>query len=418
MSKRAKAKGLYQRGAYWLDWDRKRDGSLRTPFLTIFWYDADRGRTRSTSTGSRDVAEGKAALDHHYLTHSEGQDICPTCGQRRGAGSGYLLLQSISDYLVMKADGDSAIPHRIAHVTEFIAERGDLTLTCERVTEDWVKQFRGWLAKRPIVSKTGKTRERALSTIENSVIQLAAAINLSHDRGDTSRPALFKPIPTKDINRSPQHRSDIKELAAMFAYASDTRFPKKRGPLHRFLIASVATLGRPDAVHDISLDHERRQWNGAARILALNPKGRRQTKKYRPIIPVAWQAALHFDGGEGFYVGVGSVRSAWDSMSEDLGLPKEGEAGMKLIRRSMAKLLRDRLPKVDWPEIEMFLGHAKFAATSDIYAPFDPDYLAAAKVEIEAIIDEIETLAPGAFRRSNTGDDAEIIPIHGAKQRA
>ena len=30
---------LYRRGKYWLDWDRKADGALRTPFLTIFWYD-------------------------------------------------------------------------------------------------------------------------------------------------------------------------------------------------------------------------------------------------------------------------------------------------------------------------------------------------------------------------------------------
>ncbi len=210
MSGRAKAKGLYQRGPYWLDWDRRKDGELRSPYLTIFWYDAGCGRTRSTSTGARDVAKGKAALDRHYLTHTEGQDICPTCGQRRAGGSGYLLLQSISDYLIMKSDGDTAIAHRLAHITDFIAERGDLTLLCERVTEDWVKQFREWLAKRPIVSKTGITRDRALSTIENSVIQLAAAINLSHSRGDTSRPAQFKPIPTKDINRTPQHRSDLR----------------------------------------------------------------------------------------------------------------------------------------------------------------------------------------------------------------
>lgn len=417
--KRAKAKGLYQRGAYWLDWDIKSDGTLRSPFLAIFWYDTERRRTRSASTGTGDVAEGKVALDAHYLKHSEGQDICPTCGQRRNAGSGYLVLQSIRDYLVHKQDGDPAIPHRLAHVTEFIAEEGDLTLICERVDEAWVERFRKWLAPRPIVSKTGKERDRALSTVENSVIQLAAAINYSHGRGDTSRPAQFKPIPAKDVNRSPEHRSDVAELAAMFRYASDPRYPKKRGALHRFLIGSVATLGRPDAVHDMSFKAERRQWNSNARVFNLNPKGRRQTRKYRPIVPVAWQAALHFDSApKGYYVGVGSVRSAWDSMAIDLGLPLEGESGMKLVRRSMAKLLRDRLPKADWPEVEMFLGHARFDAVSDIYAPFDPDYLAAARAEIERIIDEIETLAPGAFRRTNTGDGAEIIPLAGAKKYA
>lgn len=415
MPRRAKAKGIYRRGGFWLDWDRRSDGTLRSPNLAIFWYDAGRGRTRSTSTGTGDVAEAKGALDRHYLQNTEGAAICPTCGQRRVAGSGFLVLQAIQDYLSSKHGGDKAIAHRLAHVTSYIAERGAVTLTCERVDSAWIDGFRKWAAEQPIVAPGGAERRRSLSTIENSIIQLAAAINAAHRRGDANRPAQFKPTPTRELNRTPEHRSDIAELARMFRYATDERFPVKRGGLHRFLIASVATLGRPDAVHDISTAPDRGQWNSNARILNLNPKGRRQTKKYRAIVPVAWQAGLHFDAGQGFYVGVLSVKSAWESMAEDIGLPGEGQAGMKLIRRSMAKLLRDRLPKADWPEIEMFLGHARFDATSDIYAPFDPDYLSAARGEIERIIDEIEALAPGAFHRKNTGKGATIIPMRGAK---
>lgn len=325
------------------------------------------------------------------------------------------MLQAIQDYLSSKHAGDKAIGHRLAHVTAYIAHRGDITLTCERVDGAWVEGFRRWAADQPIVSPTGIKRQRSLSTIENSVLQLAAAINAAHQRGDANRPAQFKPIPTKTLNRTPEHRSDVAELARMFRYATDPRYPVKRGPLHRFLIASVATLGRPDAIHDISTSPVRGQWNGNARILRLNQKGRRQTKKYRATVPIAWQAALHFDAVDGFFVRVASVKSAWESMAEDIGLPGDGQAGMKLIRRSMAKLLRDRLPKADWPEIEMFLGHARFDATSDIYAPFDPDYLSAARAEIERIIDEIETLAPGAFHRKDTGNGATIIPMRGAK---
>lgn len=417
MPRRATAKGIYRRGQFWLDWDRKRDGSLRSPHLAIYWYDAERGRTRSATTGSGDVAEAKGALDRHYLATTEGAAICPTCGQRRVAGSGFLVLQAIQDYLSRKQDGDKAIAHRIAHVTAYIADKGELTLTCERVNEEWIRGFRDWLAARPIVSPTGLRRQRSLSTIENSVLQLAAAINAAHERGDTNRPAQFKPIPTKTLNRSPTHRSDIKELARMFAYAIDDRFPEKRGPLHRFLIASVATLGRPDAVFDISTDPKRRQWNSAARILNLNPDGRRQTKKYRATLPIAWQVALHLDASTGYFVGVSSVRSAWRSMSSELNLPGDGQSGVKLIRRSMAKLLRDRLPKEHWSEIEMFLGHAKFDSTSDIYAPFDPNYLGAARAEIERIISDIEKLSPGAFHRKDTGGSATLVPLVGMLSR-
>lgn len=416
MPRRAKAKGIYHRGAYWLDWDRRADGSLRTPYLTIFWYDAGRGRTRSASTGSGDVAEAKAALDRHYLAHSEGEAICPTCGQRRQIGDGFLVLQAIQNYLATRAD-NKAVGHRLAHVTAFIAESGQLNLTCRQANEEWATRFRRWAATKLIVSPTGIKRDRSPSTIENSLIQLAAAITAAHKRGDSLVPAQFKPIPTVQLNRSPAHRADISELAAMFRYATDARFPVKRAPLHRYLMAAVATVARPEEVHDISTKPEREQWNAAAGILNLNPRGRRQTRKYRATIPVPWQFARRLkQATPGFYVGVASVKSAWESMAEDLDLPGDGAAGMKLIRRSIAKLLRDRLPKADWPEIEMFLGHDKFDSTTSIYAPFDPNYLGAARAELEAIIDEIEALVPGAFHRNSTGEAENVVPISASKK--
>ena len=139
------------------------------------------------------------------------------------------------------------------------------------------------------------------------------------------------------------------------------------------------------------------QWNSKFRVLNLNPKGRWQTKKFRPVVPVARQVVPWLDATKGYFVAASSVRSAWDNMATEIGLPRDGESGMKLIRRSMAKLLRDRLPKADWVDVELFLGHSKFDSVSDIYAPFDPSYCAAARREIEAIIDEIEALVPGAF---------------------
>ena len=417
MPRRAKAKGLYQRGPYWLDWDRRADGSLRSPYFAIFWYDAERGRTRSASTGSGDVAEAKAALDRHYLEHTEGEAICPTCGQRRQIGEGFLVLQAVQNYLSTRGDGDPAIGHRLAHITAYIAEMGQVTLTCRQANEEWAARFRRWAAERPIVSPNGKERARSPSTIENSLIQLAAAINAAAKRGDSLVPAQFKPIPTTQLNRSPSHRSDIAELAAMFRYATDPRYPGKRAPLHRFLMAAVATVARPEEVHDISTKREREQWNANARILNLNPRGRRQTRKYRATIPAPWQFARRLDAAKpGFFVGVASVKSAWESMAVDIGLPRDGAGGMKLVRRSMAKLLRDRLPKADWPEIEMLLGHDKFDSTTSIYAPFDPGYLGAVRKEIEAIIDEIESIVPGAFHRSSTGEAENVVPISASKK--
>jgi hypothetical protein len=47
------------------------------------------------------------------------------------------------------------------------------------------------------------------------------------------------------------------------------------------------------------------------------------------------------------------------------------------------------------------------ASTSDLYALFEPGMLGRALDVTNAIIEEIETLAPGAFHRNNTGAGSE-----------
>jgi hypothetical protein len=59
-------------------------------------------------------------------------------------------------------------------------------------------------------------------------------------------------------------------------------------------------------------------------------------------------------------------------------------------------LLRNRLGEQYMPQIERMLGHRQ-ESMSDIYALASPSQLGAALAEIEAIIDEIEALAPGAY---------------------
>ena len=414
MPRRSKAKGLYQRGPYWLDWDRRADGSLRSPNLSIFWYDPSRGRIRSTSARSGDVAEAKVALDRHYLEHTEGEAICPTCGQRRQIGDGFLVLQAIRNYLSTR--DDKAIGHRLAHISAFIVHTGQVQLTCRQANEGWAARFRKWTAEQPIVSPTGIKRQRTASTIENSLIQLAAAINAAHRRGDCLAPAQFRPIQTRELNNTPKRRLSVDEIAAAFRYALDPRFPTKRAGLLRFLRISVGTLCRPDAAHDFSTAPDRQQWNSERRVIALNPKGRRQTKKYRATVIAPWQLAQRIDETAGFFVPVKSIRSAWDSMCDDLGWPKDGENGTKLIRRSGAQLLRDPARKVPTEQIELLLGHRKIDSVTDLYAAFDPAYLADATRALEALIDEIEIKAPGAFHRDSTGNAVNIVPIGASKK--
>jgi hypothetical protein len=113
-------------------------------------------------------------------------------------------------------------------------------------------------------------------------------------------------------------------------------------------------------------------------------------------VPIAHQMAALLDRSSGFYVSVDSVRKAFEAMQAALKLPGEGESGLKLIRRSMAHLGRQRLGERDRIEGQIMLGHRK-TSTSDTYAPFETGYLARALQVTEAIIDEIEKLTPRAF---------------------
>jgi len=190
----------------------------------------------------------------------------------------------------------------------------------------------------------------------------------------------------------------------MFAYALDG----EKTNLLSFLRLSVLTLGRPDAVLEASTDPARGQWFPEPRIFNLNPKNRPQTKKYRATVPIARQGAAWLATlPKGPVIKANSVRKAWDTMAAELGLPGDRESGTKLIRRSMADLLRSRMRSTDWSEIEAFLGHQRFDSISELYAPLRPDYLANARESIEQIIDEIEQQVPGAYYRAVTAQKPE-----------
>jgi hypothetical protein len=390
-----RSKPLYERGGYQL---HRREG--RTA-LEIVWYDDERKRERSASARTEDVELGRAALDRLYLEKTKGEAFCPTCGQRREATRVYLTA-AIADYLTLSAGKSSidAIRPRLTHVLTYLVEKDLAATTCDDVDEDWIERFRKWLHAKPIVTPTGIRKERSWSTVENSVLQLAAAVNRS---GGTK--AKFKAQQPKEVNQTPQHRSDLAELAAMFSYCVSPppgkqpaeRAKRDRASLLAFLRISVATMARPDAAHDISTDPARGQWNSARRILNLNPAQRRQTRKYRATVPVPKQMAAVLDSTAGNLITGTSVKSAWETMAKTLDLPGDGESGMKLIRRSVANIVRQRLPQEAWGELEMFLGHDKFDDVSDLYAPFRPDYLRRALAVVESIINELEILAPGAF---------------------
>lgn len=401
---------LYQRGGFRL---YPRPGRNHE----IIWYDVAAGRERSASAGTAETEAAKDALDAKYLEVTRGIECCPTCNRPFAQDSGRLVTQAI-ELARLDAVGkgsEQAINARLDHVVSYIESLPSPAVFCQDVDERWIEGFREWLAEQPMVSSAGRVLDRARtpSTIEGSVIQLAAAMRGVHEQPH------FKPIPTIETIRTPQHRSDVGGLARMFRYCLEPegdsdkeRALRRRERLNllRFLRGSVATWGRPDAVLDINVDPKRGQWHPAAGVLALNPVGRRQTRKRRATVPIARQFAPHLAESTGAYIPVKSVRTAWDAMAVDLKLPGDGEAGLKLVRRSMMTIARKRLGEEHWVQGRMMAGHVP-VTISDLYALVDPINLGRVLAVTEGIIDEIENLAPGAFYRDFTAAGGNVASI-------
>ncbi|MED5545673.1 MAG: hypothetical protein VYD90_10520 [Pseudomonadota bacterium] len=405
---------LYSRGKYRLE--RHVDagtGELISPNFYIVWYDASIGGNRRKSTGASEIGAAEDALDRLYLERERGQAVCPTCNRPFENAAGVSVHLAIADYLLECEDKPSigSIRARLAHFQDFMDATGRTDLMCEQVDDALVGAFRKWSASIPVDGHNVKEpRERSPGTTEASVRMLAAAINSAHRRKDTVFPATFKVLQPKLVSRTPQYRATIETLGAMFNYCLRPEAPSgedwsekmiERQKLHRkallrFLQISVATWCRPDAAHDFSTDPKRDQWLSSARVVQLNPRGRLQTNKYRPAVPVPDVFARLLDANEGYFVPVQSVRKAFESMLDELGLPRERETGLKLIRRSVSQIARRRIGEAQWTQGRMMLGHHK-ASTSDLYALPDPANLGLALEATTNIINEISELAPGAF---------------------
>ena len=73
-------------------------------------------------------------------------------------------------------------------------------------------------------------------------------------------------------------------LIDLVNYAAEPK--RRRGALRAFIVSTLCTMARPDSVVDISVAPDRRQWWPGSSSIDLNPHGRKQTKKFRPVLPV------------------------------------------------------------------------------------------------------------------------------------
>lgn len=128
-------------------------------------------------------------------------------------------------------------------------------------------------------------------------------------------------------------------------------------------------------------------------LLFLNPPGRVQTAKYRPVVkfPPSLKAQLsRINDRTGLLIKMGNGKpikrweTAWRNARKNAGLSKK--VNPYSIRHTVARYLRaSGVPK--W-EIEGQLGH-RALSTTDIYAPHAPDYLEKAAAAIDKLMQEV-----------------------------
>ena len=161
---------------------------------------------------------------------------------------------------------------------------------------------------------------------------------------------------------------------------------------HMFMYLMIAfnTLARPEAI----LELKKFQVNLVDRVIAFNPPGRKQTKKFRPELPITdalfpWLQKANTDvlvNWKG--KPIKSIRRAFQLTRDRAGLDKE--VTPYTIRHTMATELRRR--EVQMYELAGFLGHSSGKGVTDRYAKFAPDYQSRARIAIDEYFIELQPL--------------------------
>lgn len=431
--------GVYQRGGFWLDLDRGAGGKPTSGRWYIWWYDPATGHQRRKSTRESDIRLACDKLDEHFLAHHN-----PTSADQEA----YSVPQALVDYWLehgSKQASAEAIKARLKLLTRFFDAQVNAGLLQDPILPDHLDdkildRFRAWSVATPIVAMKkdddgnwvpGKSRVRSASTAEESVIALKAALNHAFSKRRVRYVPPLKHKSRDQVTPERTYRLSVDGIAELLDYSLNGA-GKYAGhgdrliPLRRYLIASICTLGRPDALMDMSVTPARAQWMQDERRFALNPAGRIQTKKLRPVLPVVdlldtwlkqtdeWfvvREALSFDEDQQIdvveQIKVASIKSAWNGARAQLGI-SDGW-GPKLLRHSMASILANR--RIDLIELEIALGHRVLKKTSSRYAIFDPEYLSTIKAGIEDVVADLRKKVGAALHPDLTQDHGNVVPL-------
>ena len=263
------------------------------------------------------------------------------------------------------------------HTTGASVQRRNLFLALERMQEG------ATVAEFTLDAQNGLARRMQADgyqpgTIKRVLGAAKAAVQWAWKNGELERP-----IPFVTVQDGPPRERvmEVAEVAAMWDAA-------ELDHLRMFILLLLGTAARPAAVLELT----RERCDLGRGLIDLNPEGRAQTKKRRPVVPMPdflrpWimQAPpgplVRFRGK-----GVAKVNASWRDARKAAGL--DAEVVPYTIRHTIATVLRTR----GVPELELagLLGHAmpNFRTTGR-YAKYAPTHLSAARAAIDEFATEI-----------------------------
>ena len=341
---------------FWLS--KRPDGKSASWCRT--WFDNATRQTRRASLGTADFQEAETQLIQWVAAHAE----------KREESAGEVLLEELLiryyENHARKIPSAEQARYALDKWSDFFAGATGSDLTPTR-QEDCIDHLResgasdGYIARILTVGR--------------------AALNRAKKRQEITAVPFIMSVP----GGQPRERRLSLDEAAAFFDAIDVE--------HLFMYAMVAfnTLARPEAIMEL----RRFQLSFDDRLIHLNPPGRKQTKKFRPVVPITdtllpWLQQVRTANVVSYGKAdrqVRSIKTTFRKAVAKAGLGKD--VTPYTIRHTMATELRKRgVPP--W-EVSGLLGHKSAGyATTERYAKYDPDYLGMAAKGIDAYFTELQ----------------------------
>ena len=362
-------------GAYWLE-------RHSNAIYYVAWYDPATEQTRRRTLRTRIEADAVRIFDG-LASEATGGDPRPLGDPIRISTVAELMQWFAATRGRQLASRD----HVTAAVRLVSAHFGNRSVTC--------------LGPDAIDRLEGELRQKGHSTgyISRTLGVLRSAVHRAHDR---------RLIPERYAIPSPERKSD-RDAAPLrgrrMAPAEIARLVDATPSRHLvdFIRLGLATVGRRGALLDLT----REQVDFGYAIIALNPPGRVQTKKFRPVVVAIpairdWLAArpagplVTTERAPG--KALKSVRTAWRAACGRAGFGPDVTAYS--LRHSAAGHMRRK--GVPSEQISIQLGHVPVdvKAVTLRYSPYDPDYLAQAAAAIADFYAAVDALVTNPLWRA------------------